>query len=148
MRYLIFLLLFTNSIVKSKLIDRCGNYYVEGYYTKIKSALHDWKNKRVVLIERGTNSEIKFYPQNKNLEKLIPDTLIGVSFKLELKFSSSCWYHCEGEIVKIIAPLEPFTSTQSFLFPKPKPIKGTEKKCLINSIDKRKSSVVSISPVI
>ncbi|MCK5072558.1 MAG: hypothetical protein KAQ98_03970 [Bacteriovoracaceae bacterium] len=137
MKYLPILVLLACLTAKAKIIDKCGTYYADGYYTEIKSVPHNRETKRVILLERGTDSEIRFYINNKNLKKLIPDTHLGVNFKLKLKFTSQCWYHCEGSIVEVIKPLDPFTPPRPFLFPRPKPIEKTEVKCRRNSIEKK-----------
>lgn len=119
----------------AELVEKCGNYIAEGYYTEIKSSLHDESKKRVIILNRGSQSEIKFYITNKKMDKLIPDTHLGVNFKLKLKFISKCWYHCEGSLEEVIRPLEPFDHPKLFTYPRPELISGTETKCEKNSID-------------
>ena len=118
-----------------RLIDRCGVYLAEGYYTEIRSHFHQGKKKRVILLDRGSNSEIKFFVMNQDMSKLIPDTYLGVNLKLKLKFVSSCWHHCEGEVIEILEAIDPFEVPKSFLFPKPNPIRGTNIPCKPNSFE-------------
>ena len=132
----IFLILFLMPLVaQARLINKCGTYYAEGYYTEIESPLHNRQKKRVILLERGSNSEIKFFISNPDIQKLIPDNHLGVNFKLKLKFESSCFYACEGIVVEVIEPLDPFQAPQSFLFPRPTPLKGAEVQCQLNSFE-------------
>lgn len=127
--------LFTTSVTHARTIDKCGTYLAEGYYTEIKSNPHGKEKRRVVVLERGSNSEIRFYISNTNIKKLIPDTHLGVNFRMKLKFASSCWYLCEGEVIEVIEPLDPTQEPRQFLFPRPTPIKGSEIKCQPNSFE-------------
>ena len=119
----------------ARLINKCGTYYAEGYYTEIESPLHHNQKKKAVLLERNSNSEIKFFVSNQDIQKLIPDSHIGVNFKMKLNFESSCFYACEGKIIEVIEPLDPFQSTKPFLFPHPSPLNGTEVQCKPNSFE-------------
>ena len=92
--------------LEAKPIKTCGVYYAEGFYTEIESPLHKGAKKRVILLDRNSASEIRFFITNKNITKLLSDDLLGTNFKLELKFNSSCFYDCEGEIAKVIGPLD------------------------------------------
>lgn len=128
---------------EARIINKCGTYYAEGYYTEIVSNLHNQQKKRVILLDRGTNSEIRFFIENSDIQKLIPDTHLGVNFKLKLTFESSCFYACEGKVVEVIEPLEPFQDPKVFLSNHPSPIAGTEFKCKLNSFeDEREPSSV------
>jgi hypothetical protein len=131
----LFLLFLMPLISEARLINKCGTYYAEGYYTEIESNLHSRQKKKVILLERGTNSEIKFFISNSDIQKLIPDTHIGVNFKLKINFDSSCFYACEGKIVEVIEPIDPFQEPKPFLNPRPSPINGTEVKCKPNSFE-------------
>lgn len=116
---------------RGALISECGTYEVEGYYTRIKSRLHGGQTKDVILIERGSNSEIRFFPENSesSLNALIPETHRGVNFRLRLKFASACFYDCTGQLIEVVEPLKPYEIPRPFLSPRPVPIKGTEVKC-------------------
>lgn len=116
-------------------IEKCGNYKVEGYYTEISSNLHNGQQKKVILLNRNSRSEIIFYIKNKNIEKLIPDTHLRVDFKLTLQFISLCFNHCEGFIKSIEKPLDPFLSPEYFSYFRTKIIRGTEIPCLPNSFE-------------
>lgn len=137
MKTILIILFLLPIIAQARVINKCGTYYAEGYYTEIESNLHNREKKRVILLERGSNSEIKFFISNPNISSLIPDTHLGVNFKLKLKFISSCYYHCEGEIVEVLEPIDPFEPPRAFLNPRPSPIKGTEIACLPNSFEDR-----------
>lgn len=125
---------------QARLMSKCGIYYAEGYYTEVESHVHGREKKKVILLERGSMSEINFYISDANISKLIPDTHVGVNFKLKLKFISSCDYHCEGEIVEVLEPIDPFEAPKAFLYPRPNPIKGTEIACRPNSFEDRQPS--------
>ena len=144
MRYLLILALCLAPLTSfARMVNKCGTYYAEGYYTEITSALHGQQKKRVILLDRGTNSEIKFFISNNDIQKLIPDSHLGVNFKLKLIFESSCFYACEGKIAEVIEPMEPFQAPKVFLSPRPSPIVGTEFKCKPNSFeDEREPSSV------
>lgn len=129
------LILLLPAVGQARLINKCGTYYAEGYYTEIESNLHNRQKKKVVLLERGTNSEIKFFISNGDIQKLIPDTHLGVNFKLKINFESSCYYACEGKIIEVIEPLEPYQNPKPFLNPRPSPMSGTEVKCKPNSFE-------------
>lgn len=120
---------------QARLIDKCGIYNAEGFYTQIESVLHTNQKKSVILLDRGSRSEIKFYISNDDIQKLIPNTHLGVNFKLKLSFESSCYYACEGKIIEVLEPLDPFENPKSFLNPRPSPIAGTEFKCKHNSFE-------------
>lgn len=137
MKIIVLILSLIPLMAQARLISKCGTYYAEGFYTEIESTLHNREKKKVILLERGSNSEIKFFISNPNVSTLIPDTHIGVNFKLKLKFVSSCYYHCEGEIVEVLEPIDPFEAPKAFLYPRPTPIKGTEIACLPNSFEDR-----------
>jgi hypothetical protein len=123
------------AVVEARVIDKCGTYYAEGYYTEIKSTLHNGQKKKVVLLERGSNSEIKFFVSNTDIQKLIPDSHLGVNFKLKINFESSCFYACEGRVIEVIEPLDPVQSPKPFLYPRPTPIAGTGVQCKPNSFE-------------
>lgn len=135
MKLFIAIVVILPAIAQARLINKCGLYSADGYYTEIESNLHNRQKKRVILLERGSNSEITFYISNPDITKLIPDTHLGVNFKLKLRFTSSCWYHCEGEVVEVMEPIDPFETSKSFLFPRPIPIKGTESICQPNPFE-------------
>lgn len=145
MKTFLILILSLPAIANARLIDKCGTYYAEGYYTEIESNLHNGQKKRVILLERGSNSEIKFYISNSNISKSIPDTHLGVNFKLKLLFTSSCWYACEGNVVEAIEPLDPYQSPRPFLFPRPHPIKGTEIECKPNTFEDGTREINSVT---
>lgn len=134
-KFFLTLILLFPAVSQARLINKCGAYYVEGYYTEIESPLHNRQKKKVILLERGSNSEIKFFISNPDIQKLIPDSHLGVNFKLKLIFQSSCFYACEGKIVEVIEPLDPFQSPKPFIYPRPAPIAGAEVKCKPNSIE-------------
>jgi hypothetical protein len=141
---MVFFVLFILAIrSEAKAINKCGTYQAEGYYTEIVSNFHDKKRKKVILLDRGTNSEIKFFVLNSDIDKLIPITHLGVNFKLKLNFASSCSYACEGKIIEVIQPLSPLENPKPFLSPRPNPIKRTEVKCKPNSIEEVTSKKVS-----
>lgn len=131
------LTIFFQTSAISKVIDRCGIYQAQGYYTEIESVPHNKAKKKVILVERGTDSEITFYINNKKLPDLLPETHLGVNFSLKLKIVSSCWFHCEGEVVEVFGPLDPTAKPAIFLFPRPNLIPGTELKCQSNSMEDR-----------
>jgi hypothetical protein len=134
-KFFLTLTLLLPAVSQARLINKCGTYYAEGYYTEIESTLHSRQKKKVILLERGSNSEIRFFISNPDIQKLIPDSHLGVNFKLKLKFESSCFYACEGKIVEVIQPLDPFQSPKPFLYPRPTPIAGTEVQCKSNSFE-------------
>lgn len=134
-KFFLTLTLLLPAVSQARLINKCGTYYAEGYYTEIESPLHNRQKKKVILLERGSNSEIKFFVSNPDIQKLIPYSHLGVNFKLKLKFESSCFYACDGKIIEVMEPLDPFRSPKPFLNPRPTPIAGTEVKCKPNSFE-------------
>lgn len=133
MKFILLSLLISGPLY-SKTIKKCGVYRAEGYYTRIKSVLHNLQMKDVIILNRGSDSEIIFYIHNKNLKKLIPKSHLGVNFKLELSFISQCHYRCEGKIKKVIGPIDPFQEPKQFTYPIPTPLKGTGINCKKSSL--------------
>jgi hypothetical protein len=147
-KFFLTLILLIPILCQARLINKCGTYYAEGYYTEVESPLHNGQKKKVILLERGTNSEIRFFISNPEFQKLIPNSHLGVNFKLKLTFESSCFYACEGRIAEVIEPIDPFQEPKSFLYPRPSPIKNTEVLCKPNSFEdiERAPSEVKIKP--
>jgi hypothetical protein len=134
-KFFLTLILLLPVVSQARLIDKCGTYYAEGYYTEIESPLHNRQRNKVILLGRGSHSEIRFFISNPDIQKLIPDSHIGVNFKLKLIFESSCFYACEGKIAEVIEPIDPFQEPKSFLYPRPFPLKNTEVRCKPNSFE-------------
>ncbi len=145
--FLVFILIMP-AVSQARLINKCGTYYAEGYYTEIESPLHNKQKKKVILLGRGSDSEIKFFISNPDIQKLIPDSHLGVNFKLKLNFESSCFYACEGKIAEVIEPMDPFQEPKSFLYPRPSPIKNSEVRCKPNSFEdvERETNGVNKAP--
>ena len=111
----LFLIVSSSSFAdKPMTVEECGIYPVEGYYAEINSPEHERVIKPVLLLNRGSDSEVRVYLLNTNLDKLIPRSHLGAKFKINLEFVSQCLYRCEGRIVKVIAPLDPFEEAKHF----------------------------------
>lgn len=119
-------LFFISINIQAKIINECGLYYVEGTYVeRVKKG----KNKRLILLNKGTNSEIRFYIKNKNIEKILPHTLLDSKLRLILNFQKKCWFSCKGEVSMLLRVMPPFDAAQVYLNSRPRPISGQMKKC-------------------
>ena len=107
------IILFVN-LAQANLVSRCGVYEVDAFYLKIKSSIYGNKVKRVFLLNRNSDSQVTFNILNKDITRLIPDTYLGVNFRVKLNFVSECNYHCIGEVVEVMTPLSPFQSMRVF----------------------------------
>ena len=133
-----FVLLVSNESI-GQIIENCGTYSVQGYYTEIPSLNSKGAKQPVILIERDSQSEIKFVVTNLDKDtKLakkdsrigrIQDLVVGLNYNFKIKFITACWYHCEGEIVEIGEVLDQGIEPEPFLFPYPRPLAGTNIKC-------------------
>jgi len=102
----------------AKMPGQCGEYVGEGYLVK--------DNRNIIFVlDKGSESEITINFGDKDIKKC----KYHIDTKMRLRFSVNkpCEYKCEGEVVKIIKSLEPYSKPQTFSFPRPKPIK--KKSC-------------------
>lgn len=123
--FLVFFVLLTSHL-HARPLDKCGVYDVDAYYL---TPAENKEGKAVFLLNRDSESEIRFYVKNPNIAEIIPDSFVGVNFRLKLRFTVSCYYHCEGRIEEVLGPLDPFQYPRLFFHSRQDPIAGTEIKC-------------------
>jgi hypothetical protein len=108
----IILSLFTNNkSAFAYLIRDCGDYAIEGY---LKTEIINGNETLLLISDQDTLSEVKFNLGKFNKKK--QGYYIGCNVSLEVRLLKTCNYSCEGQLLKINRPLDPFEQPASLSY--------------------------------
>ncbi|MBF0362939.1 MAG: hypothetical protein HQK49_18110 [Oligoflexia bacterium] len=117
-------------IVKN--INNCGTYTVEGRYTIKKNP--SGITQPVILLEKGSDSEITLYLDNPNITKVISDKYMDTNIKLKVKITTSCWFKCRATALHFIE-LIPLNRALKSIFSASGSRISNKIKCQSNSLE-------------